>query len=77
MLGARPDAPKSARRSAFQDRYEFLDRPFLAKLRNAYKFAIEIRNRNWLDAEVARLLRNRGIDFVRDSGGAHEFHRNQ
>ena len=34
-------------RSAFQDRHEFLDRlvPFLAKLPNAYKFALEIRNR--------------------------------
>jgi len=59
VLGTRPEPPKSARSSPFQDRYEFLHRPFLAKLPNSYKFAIEIRNRNWLDAEVARLVRNR------------------
>ena len=37
-------------KSAFRDRHEFLDRlvPFLAKLPNSYKFAIETRNRNWL-----------------------------
>jgi uncharacterized protein YecE (DUF72 family) len=53
-------------RSAFQDRREFLDRlvPFLAKLPNSYKFAIEIRNRNWLDAEFANVLRDRAIALV-------------
>jgi uncharacterized protein YecE (DUF72 family) len=52
--------------SAFRDRHEFLDRlvPFLAKLPNSYKFAIEIRNRNWLDAELASLLRDRSIALV-------------
>jgi uncharacterized protein YecE (DUF72 family) len=53
-------------KSAFQDRHEFLDRlvPFLAKLPNSYKFAIEIRNRNWLDSEFANLLRDRCIALV-------------
>ena len=52
--------------SIFQDRHEFLDRlvPFLAKLPAGYKFAIEIRNRNWLDAEFAELLRDRKIALV-------------
>jgi uncharacterized protein YecE (DUF72 family) len=53
-------------KSAFQDRHEFLDRlvPFLPKLTNSYKFAIEIRNRNWLDAEFANLFRDRSIALV-------------
>jgi len=53
-------------KSAFQDRHEFLDRliPFLAKLPNACRFAIEIRNRNWLDAEFANLFRHRSIALV-------------
>jgi len=53
-------------RSALRDRHEFLDRlvPFLAKLPNSYKFAIEIRNRNWLDAEFVSLLRDRSIALV-------------
>jgi uncharacterized protein YecE (DUF72 family) len=53
-------------RSAFQDRHEFLDRlvPFLTKLPDGYKFAIEIRNQNWLDAEFANLLRDRRIALV-------------
>jgi uncharacterized protein YecE (DUF72 family) len=53
-------------RSLFQDRHEFLDRliPFLTKLPVGYKLAIEIRNRDWLDAEFAGLLRDRGIALV-------------
>ena len=53
-------------KSAFRDRHEFLDRllPFLVKLPNSYRFAIEIRNRNWLDAEFASLLRERSIALV-------------
>src|SRR4029077_18654180 len=53
-------------RSAFRDRHEFLDRlvPFLAKLPDRYKFALEIRNRNWLDSEFANLLRDRKIALV-------------
>ena len=52
--------------SVFRDRHEFMDRlvPFLAKLPDGYKFAIEIRNRNWHDAEFADLLRDSGIALV-------------
>ena len=47
-------------------RHEFLDRlvPCLTKLPVGYKIAIEIRNRNWLDAEFANLLRDRRIALV-------------
>jgi uncharacterized protein YecE (DUF72 family) len=53
-------------RSAFHDRHEFLERlvPFLAKLPERHKFALEIRNRNWLDSEFANLLRDRKIALV-------------
>ena len=53
-------------RSAFRDRHEFLDRliPFLRKLPDARRFAIEIRNRAWLDAELASILRDRRIALV-------------
>ena len=53
-------------RSAFRDRREFLDRliPFLRRLPDTYKFAIEIRNRAWLDAELANLLRDHKIALV-------------
>ena len=53
-------------RGAFRDRYEFLDRliPFLRGLPDTYKFAIEIRNRVWLDAELANLLRDHKVALV-------------
>jgi uncharacterized protein YecE (DUF72 family) len=53
-------------RSVFRDRHEFLDRliPFLKKLPHTYKFAIEIRSRDWLDADHANLLRDHRIAFV-------------
>ena len=53
-------------RSTFRDRHEFLDRlvPFLRKLPNSQKFAIEMRNRVWLDAEFANLLRDHKIALV-------------
>jgi uncharacterized protein YecE (DUF72 family) len=53
-------------RRVFRDRHDFLDRmvPFLIKLPGAYKFAIEIRNRDWLDAEFADLLKNHKIALV-------------
>jgi uncharacterized protein YecE (DUF72 family) len=53
-------------RSAFRDRHEFLDSlvPFLGKLPRSHRFAIEIRNRTWLDAELANLLRDHGIALV-------------
>jgi len=53
-------------REIFRDRHEFTDRlvPFLKKLPNAHRFAIEIRNRNWLNAEFANLLRDHKIALV-------------
>lgn len=53
-------------REAFRDRREFLDRlvPFLGRLPSDHKFAIEIRNRVWLDAELANLLRERSMALV-------------
>jgi uncharacterized protein YecE (DUF72 family) len=53
-------------RRAFRDRHEFLDTliPFLRSLPDGYKFAIEIRNRTWLDAELANLLRDHRIALV-------------
>jgi uncharacterized protein YecE (DUF72 family) len=53
-------------RGVFRDRHEFLDRlvPFLSKLPGDHKFAIEIRNRTWLDAELANLLRGNKIALV-------------
>lgn len=38
--------------------------PFLTKLPRDRKFTIEIRNKNWLDAALADLLRERGIALV-------------
>jgi uncharacterized protein YecE (DUF72 family) len=53
-------------RSIFRDRHEFLDRlvPFLGKLPKSHKFAIEMRNRDWLNAEFADLLRDHKIALV-------------
>jgi uncharacterized protein YecE (DUF72 family) len=53
-------------RSIFRDRHEFLDRfvPFLRNLPNSHKFAIEMRNRGWLDAEFANLLRDHRLAFL-------------
>src|SRR6266404_5990316 len=53
-------------RSVFRDRHEFLDRlvPFLTKLPEGHRFAIEMRNRGWLDAEFANLLRDHRIAVV-------------
>jgi uncharacterized protein YecE (DUF72 family) len=53
-------------RGIFRDRHEFLDRlvPFLGNLPNSHKFAIEMRNRDWLDAEFANLLRDHKIALV-------------
>ena len=38
--------------------------PFLRTLPNGYKFAVEIRNRAWLDAELADLFRHYKIALV-------------
>jgi uncharacterized protein YecE (DUF72 family) len=53
-------------RAIFRDRHEFLDRlvPFLTKLPTSQKFAIEMRNRDWLDAEFANLLRDHKVALV-------------
>jgi uncharacterized protein YecE (DUF72 family) len=53
-------------RSIFPDRHAFTDRliPFLKKLPAKRKFGIEIRNRPWLDAEFANLLRDHQIALV-------------
>ncbi len=50
----------------FPDRHAFTDRlvPFLKKLPAGRKYAIEIRNPEWLDAEFTDLLRQRGIALV-------------
>jgi uncharacterized protein YecE (DUF72 family) len=49
-----------------KDRHKFTDRliPFLKKLPAAHKFAVEIRNKKWLDAELASLLRYHKIALV-------------
>jgi hypothetical protein len=53
-------------RSIFPDRRAFTDRlvPFLKKRPADHKFGIEIRNRDWLDAEFADLLRDHQIALV-------------
>jgi uncharacterized protein YecE (DUF72 family) len=50
-------------RNAFKSAEEFLSRlrPFLRKLPKGYRFAVEIRNRNWLDARFAEALRDRNL----------------
>jgi uncharacterized protein YecE (DUF72 family) len=50
-------------RGVFRDRHEFLDRlvPFLKTLPAEQKFAIELRNKIWLDAEISNLLRDHRI----------------
>lgn len=53
-------------KSIFEDRHAFFDRlvPFLKTLPHGYRFAVEIRNRTWLDAELAGLLREHRIALV-------------
>jgi uncharacterized protein YecE (DUF72 family) len=48
------------------DRHAFTDRllPFLKNLPAGYKFAIEIRNKKWLDAELADALSQFGVALV-------------
>ncbi len=50
-------------RSVFTSGAQFIARlkPFLEKLPKDHKFAIEIRNKNWLDAAFAQLLRDHGV----------------
>jgi uncharacterized protein YecE (DUF72 family) len=49
-----------------KDRHEFMDRliPFLKKLPADRRFAIEIRNKKWFDAEFANLLREHKMALV-------------
>ncbi|MBV9886897.1 MAG: DUF72 domain-containing protein [Acidobacteria bacterium] len=49
-----------------RDRHEYFDRlaPFLGRVPSGYKFAVEIRNSAWLDAELAGLLRNHFVALV-------------
>jgi uncharacterized protein YecE (DUF72 family) len=53
-------------RSVFETQADFLGRltPFLKKLPHDNKFAIEIRNKDWLDAGFADLLRDHGVALV-------------
>jgi len=50
-------------KAAFKSQAEFLTRlkPFLKKLPKSYQFAVEIRNKNWLDARYADLLRENHV----------------
>jgi uncharacterized protein YecE (DUF72 family) len=50
-------------KSAFKSGSEFLARlkPFLKRLPKGYKFAVEIRNKNWMDARYADFLRDHGV----------------
>jgi uncharacterized protein YecE (DUF72 family) len=50
-------------KSKFKSGAEFLARlkPFLKKLPKGYQFAVEIRNKYWLDARFADLLREHGV----------------
>jgi uncharacterized protein YecE (DUF72 family) len=53
-------------RSIFPDRHAFTDRliPFPKKLPKDHKFGVEIRNRDWLNAEFANILRDHQIALV-------------
>jgi uncharacterized protein YecE (DUF72 family) len=48
---------------AFKSAADFIARldPFLKKLPKAYRFAVEIRNKNWLDAQFADVLRKHDV----------------
>jgi uncharacterized protein YecE (DUF72 family) len=50
-------------KSAFKSQAEFLARlkPFLKKLPKGYQFAVEIRNKNWMDARYTDTLRENGV----------------
>jgi uncharacterized protein YecE (DUF72 family) len=50
-------------RAKFKSGAEFLAllAPFLEKLPRGYRFAVELRNKTWLDARLAELLLRRGV----------------
>ena len=53
-------------KAVFKSQTDFLDRliPFLKYLPQDYRFAVEIRNREWLDAQFARVLRDFHVALV-------------
>jgi len=53
-------------KKAFKSRKEFLARlePFLKKLPKGYRFALEIRNKQWLTAEFFDLLREHKVAYA-------------
>jgi uncharacterized protein YecE (DUF72 family) len=53
-------------RDTFKDQSQFLDRliPFLRKLPHGHKFAVEIRNKEWLDSQFGGVLRDFGVALV-------------
>ena len=53
-------------RSVFESQSDFLDRliPFLKRLPKSYKFAVEIRNEDWLDFQFAGVLRDFNVALV-------------
>ena len=53
-------------RASFKTRNEFLDRliPFLRRLPQGFKFAVELRNKEWLDSQFAGVLRDFGVALV-------------
>src|SRR5262249_10272241 len=53
-------------RAVFADRHQFLDRlvPFVRTLPSGNRYAVELRNKAWLDAELADLLRQQQIALV-------------
>jgi len=53
-------------KSVFRSQREFLARlkPFLEKLPQELRFAVEIRNQEWVDARLLDLLRERNVAFV-------------
>lgn len=50
-------------KKAFASVGDFLGRlvPFLKKLPKGYRFAVEVRNKNWVDARLVAALRERGV----------------
>jgi uncharacterized protein YecE (DUF72 family) len=53
-------------RGVFKTQIDFLDRliPFLKRLPQGFKFAVEIRNREWLGSQFAGVLRDFGVALV-------------
>jgi uncharacterized protein YecE (DUF72 family) len=53
-------------KGSFKSQSDFLDRliPFLKKLPQCHMFAVEIRNREWLDAQFAEVLRDFHVALV-------------